>query len=294
MITKVSDIISRIELAFGNMLQALLDRSPAVLLAVVVLLAGWGLARLCRWVVRGLSLIGRAEAFSNRVGLAPLLGQLKVGSIGDLIGLLVFWAVMLGAVMLAADVLGMTPVIHGIERLFGYLPNLLAAVAVFTFGYWLSDKVRFVMTAMGEATGFGGAKAIGRILFVIILLFMSITALNVAGIDTSLITSNILIIVGSLFISFSIAYGFAAREILSNILSGYYNKDRLRAGQHVRIGTDEGVIERISGISVTIRNGDRLIHIPSSRLVSERIEVFEKLAHGPDADPVDRGEGVTH
>lgn len=277
MISQVSDIIARIELAFGNMLQTLLDRSPTVLLAIVVLLAGWGVARLSRWVVRRLSVIGRVESFSDRVGLAPLLVQLKVGSIGDLIGLLVFWAVMLGAVMLAADVLGMTPVINGIEKLFGYLPNLLAAVGVFTFGYWLGDKLRFVLTAMGEAMGFAGAKAIGRILFVIILLFMSITALNVAGIDTSLITSNILIIVGSLFISFSIAYGFAAREILSNILSGYYNKDRLHAGQHVRIGPDEGVVERISGISVTIRNGDRLIHIPSSRLVSERIEIFDQL-----------------
>ncbi len=286
MISQVSDIISRIELAFGNMLQTLLDRSPMVILAIVVLLAGWGLARLCRWVVRRLSVIGRVESFSDRVGLAPLLVQLKVGSIGDLIGLLVFWAVMLGAVMLAADVLGMTPVIHGIEKLFSYLPNLLAAVGVFTFGYWLGDKLRFVLTAMGEAMGFAGAKAIGRILFVIILLFMSITALNVAGIDTSLITSNILIIVGSLFISFSIAYGFAAREILSNILSGYYNKDRLSAGQHVRIGSDEGVVERISGISVTIRNGDRVIHIPSSRLVSERIEIFDALPHGA-------GDGVS-
>jgi small-conductance mechanosensitive channel len=277
MISQVSDMLARIELAFGNMVQTLLDRSPSVLLAILVLLLGWGLARLSRWVVRRLSVIGRLESFSERVGLTPLLVQLKVRSIGDLIGLLVFWAVILGAVMVAAEVLGMAPVIRGIERLFGYLPKLLAAVAVFTFGYWLGDKLRFVLTAMGEAMGFTGAKAIGRILFVVILLFMSITALNVAGIDTTLITSNILIIVASLFISFSIAYGFAARDILSNILSGYYNKDRLQAGQYVRIGADEGVVERISGISITIRNGERLIHIPSSRLVTERIEVIEKL-----------------
>ncbi len=289
MFSQASDMFARMEVAFGNMVATILDRSPSVILAVLVLVIGWAVARLCRWLMGRLSVIGRAEAFSDRIGLAPLLKQMKVGSVGDLIGRLVFWAVILGAVMLAADVLGMTPVINGIERLFSYLPRLLAAVAVFTFGYWLADKIRFVMTAMGEAMGFGGAKAIGRVLFVIILLFMSITALNVAGIDTSLITSNILIIVGSLFISFSIAYGFAARDILANILSGYYNKERLRAGQHVRIGEDEGVIEQITGISVTIRKGDRLIHLPSSRLVSERIEVLDPTTSGPP----DKGGNIT-
>ncbi|MDX9751461.1 MAG: mechanosensitive ion channel [Flavobacteriales bacterium] len=285
MFSQASHVLDRIEAAFSGTIAVIIDRSPTVFLAGVVLLAGWGLARLCRWVVGRLSLIGRAEAFSDRTGLAPLLAQLKIGSVGELIGRLVFWAVMLGAVMLAADVLGMTPVINGIERLCAYLPSLLAAVAVVIFGYWLGDKVRFVMTAMGEAMGFGGAKAIGRVLFVVILVFMTITALNVAGIDTSLITSNILIIVGSLFISFSIAYGFAARDILANILSGYYNKERLRAGQHVRIGEDEGVIERISGISVTLRNGDRLIHLPSKRLVTERIEVLDRQLKGATTEP---------
>lgn len=288
MISQASDMLTRIEQAFGNTLQMLVERSPSVILAIVVLLVGWGFARLCRWVVRRLSVIGRVEAFSQRVGLEPLLVQLKVGSVGNLIGLLVFWAVMLGSIMIAADVLGMSPVLHAIQSLFAYLPSLLAALAVFTFGYWLADKLRFVATAMGDAMGLAGGKAIGRILFVIIILFMSITALNVAGIDTSLITSNILIVVASLFISFSVAYGFAARDILANILSGYYNKDRLRAGQYIRIGSDEGVIERISGISVTIRNGDRLIHLPSSRLVSERIEVLDELPAAKDAEPTHR------
>lgn len=286
MLSQLSAVCARIDAAFSSTIATIVDRSPAVFLAVLVLLVGWLLARLCRWVVRRLSLIGRVEAFSERIGLSPLLQQLKIGSLGELVGRLVSWSVILGAVMLAAEILGMTPVIHAIERLFAYLPTLLAALAVFTFGYWLAEKVRFVLTTMGEAMGFGGAKALGRILFVIILVFLSITALNVAGIDTSLITSNILIIVGSLFISFSIAYGFAARDILANILSGYYNKERLRPGQRVRIGDDEGVIERISGISVTLRRGDRTIHLPSKRLVSERVEVIDDHA----ADPVETAD----
>ncbi|MCB0764585.1 MAG: mechanosensitive ion channel [Flavobacteriales bacterium] len=287
MLLKIRDLLSRIESALHRTLENLVEQLPLLLLAGTVILVGWGLARLLRWLVRRLTVIGRLEALSERLGLTPLLLRLKIKSVAHLIGGIVYWLAMLGTIMLAADVLGMQPVIRGLERMFAYLPSLIASLAVFIFGFWLADKARFVMGAMGEAMGLASGKAIGRILFVVILLFLTITALNVAGIDTSLITSNILIVVGSLFISFSIAYGFAARDILSNILSGYYNKDRLRPGQRIRIGDDEGIIVRISGISVTLRTRDRTVHLPSTRLVNERIEVLD------DASSLDEGNERT-
>ena len=107
------------------------------------------------------------------------------------------------------------------------------------------------------------------------MLFMSITALNVAGVDTTLITSNILIVFGGVLIAFAIAYGFAARDILTNILSSYYGKDRFQPGMRVRIGNDEGVVEKVDSINITLRTADRLVLIPTRALITERIEVVD-------------------
>ncbi|MBK7946953.1 MAG: mechanosensitive ion channel [Flavobacteriales bacterium] len=266
-------ILQRIEQAFSSTLAALIDRSPTLLLAGVVVLLGWLVARALRWLVTRLSAVGRLEALAERTGVLKVLKRAGMSSLGALLGAVTYWAVILGTVMLAAEVLGMTPVIEGIERVFAYMPSLLAALGVFLFGYWLADKARFVMGTMGEAMGVGGGKVIGRVLFVIILLFLTITALNVAGVDTTLITSNILIVVGSLFLAFSIAYGFAAKDILTNILSSYYGKDRFKPGMRVRIGADEGVSERIDGISITLRADGKQIIIPTAALIKDRIEV---------------------
>ncbi len=268
-------IIQRIEHAFTTTLAALIDRSPSLLLAGVVVLLGWVLARAVRWIVARMSAVGRLETLAERTGILKVLMRAGMSSLGALLGTIAYWAVMLGVVMLAAEVLGMTPVIEGIERVFAYLPTLLAALGVFIFGYWLADKARFVMGAMGEAMGIGGGRVIGRVLFIIILLFLTITALNVAGVDTTLITSNILIVVGSLFVAFSIAYGFAAKDILTNILSSYYGKDRFKPGMRVRIGNDEGIIERIDSISITLQAPGKAIIIPTASLVKDRIEVLE-------------------
>lgn len=280
MIMETLDLITnRIDHAFRSTLAALIDRSPSLLLAAVVLIVGWLLARLIRWFIIRMSVIGHLEGLAERVGLASILQRTGAGSVGRLLGAVAFWSIILGTIMLAAEVLGMQPVIDGIQRVFAYLPTLLASLGVFLFGFWLADKARFVMGTMSEAMGIGGGKVIGRILFIIILLFLSITALNVAGVDTTLITSNILIVVGSLFIAFSIAYGFAAREILANILSSYYGKDRFKPGMHVRIGADEGVIVGIDSIRVALRSGDKEILLPTSKLITERVEILN--AGGP-------------
>ena len=110
------------------------------------------------------------------------------------------------------------------------------------------------------------------------MLFMTITALNVAGVDTTLITSNILLVIGGVLLAFAIAYGFAAREILTNILSSYYGKDRFKTGMRIRVGNDEGIIERIDSISITLRVADKLVLLPTKQLVSERIEILEEPA----------------
>lgn len=271
-------IVQRVEHAFSATLAALIDRSPSLLLAAVVLLVGWLLARLVRWIITRMSAVGRLEALAERTGVGKVLRRGGMNGLGMLFGAIAFWGVILLTVMLAAEVLGMTPVIEGIERVFAYLPTLLAALSVFVFGYWLADKARFVMGAMGEAMGIGGGRVIGRVLFVVILLFLSITALNVAGVDTTLITSNILIVVGSLFVAFSIAYGFAAKEILANILSSYYGKDRFKPGMRIRINGEEGIIERIDSISITLRGPGKLVILPTSVLVKDRIEILDDSA----------------
>ncbi|MBK8707179.1 MAG: hypothetical protein IPN30_01600 [Flavobacteriales bacterium] len=43
----------------------------------------------------------------------------------------------------------------------------------------------------------------------------------------------------------------------------------------VRIGNDEGVIEKIDSVSIAIRTADRLVLIPTRQLVTERIEVLD-------------------
>ena len=45
-----------------------------------------------------------------------------------------------------------------------------------------------------------------------------------AGIETSLLESSFNLIIGGLVLAFAIGYGFASRDVLTNILSNFYSK----------------------------------------------------------------------
>ena len=260
--------------AFQNYLGGIIDGLPGIISGIIVLLIGWLLAKLLRMIVRRVAEQSGIDAVAERSGFATILGKVGVKKTSGLLGGIINAVVLLMFITAAADVMHMAGVTSAINRLFAYMPTLFTALAIFLAGLWGAEKVKTTVGTMMESVGLSGGKVIARVLFGIIVLFMTITALNVAGVDTSLITSNIILVMGAVLLAFCIAYGFAARDILTNILSSYYGKDRFKPGMHVRIGNDEGVIEKIDSISIAIRTSDRLVLLPTKQLISERIEVL--------------------
>ena len=270
----LTHLTDRVIHAFDAHLGVLLDALPGLLSGLLVLLVGWLIARVLRWTTgRLLKRLG-LDAAAEKSGLDRQLQRFGGLKLSKLIGLVVYWAVLLVFLLAAADVMGLETVTRGVEGFLAYLPTLLSALAIFVIGLVIAEKVKQGMSTLMSSVGIGGGKVVAQVLFGLVALFMTITALNVAGIDTTLITSNILIVIGGVLIAFGIAYGLAARGILTNILSSYYGRDRIKPGQRIRIGQDEGVVERIDSIAITLDTGDRKVMLPCSLLTTERIEVL--------------------
>ena len=100
--------------------------------------------------------------------------------------------------------------------------------------------------------------------------------MNKAGIDTEVITSNIALILGSILLTFALAYGFAARNLVTNMLSSYYGKGKFTEGQSVRIGKTSGVIEKIYSISIALITAEGREVIPSKILVEEQVAILSE------------------
>ena len=255
------------------------DVAPTILGAIAILIIGWLIAKLIRYLVKkGLKTI-RIDELSDKVGLTQILNQfnIKVKLSAFLAGFC-YWLVILLFIISASESLGFTVVSNEIGKLVSYFPQLLSALIILVVGVVAANMIKKAVLSATNSIGISGAKVIGNIVFYVLLIFIVITSLNQAGIDTSLITSNVVIIMGAVLLAFSIAYGFAARDILTNMLSSFYGKDRFRQGQTIKINDITGEVIKIDSIAITLlTDDDRKIIIPCKKLVSEEVEILKDI-----------------
>ncbi|WP_229315734.1 hypothetical protein [Larkinella humicola] len=67
----------------------------------------------------------------------------------------------------------------------------------------------------------------------------------------------------------------ASRDVMANILSSFYSKNRFYEGQIIRVGDTKGQIIRMDNTSLTLQTGATVTVIPLQSLQSQNVEVFD-------------------
>ncbi len=99
-----------------------------------------------------------------------------------------------------------------ISNLLRYLPDYLAHSTIYDW-YLYCNFVRKAIIGTFESFDLGNAKIIGNLVFYLIAILVTITALNQAGIDTDIITNNVTIILGAFLLAIALAFGFGLKKL---------------------------------------------------------------------------------
>lgn len=273
-LTHIKDSLSKSFTMFG---ESIANYVPLVISALVVLLVGWLFSKLIsKTILKALNAI-KFDALVAKIGLDKMLGKIKQGLSASLVlSKVIYWMLMLMFFMSAANVLGWDMLTNGIANFMGYLPTLGIALIIFIVGIFIAELIQNMIYTAANSIGISGAKAIANIVYYILFIFIAITALNQAGINTEVITSNVTLILGAILLAFALSYGFAARNLVSNMLSSYYGKGKFREGQEIQIGETRGVVEKIDSISVTLITDRGREVIPSKFLVEEQVTILKE------------------
>ena len=260
-----------------GMARAVLAVVPRVLAALVVLLIGWLIARL---LSRGLARLLQATGFnrlSDRIGATDLLKRANVTvRPSALLGRLVYYVLLLVVIITAADTVGWTAVSAEISKLLSYLPRLFSALVFFVVGFYIVTFIRDVVRGAASSLGISAGRIISSVIYYLLLLIITLTALEQGGVDTSIITSNLLLIVGSITLAGAISYGLASRDVLTNILAGFFTRRSVRVGQTIEVDGQRGRIIAMSGLSITLQvTPTETVILPSQLLITHPIRVIE-------------------
>lgn len=260
--------------SFGEMMQSFVQALPNILGAILILVVGWLFTKLIIFLLRKLLQVSKIEKFSDIIKEKKLLGKVNFSfQITDVIIGFVKWFLYLIILVVASDAMNWDIVSTEVSKLLMYLPVLFSSLALFMIGLYIANFVKRVIQGLFDSLDLRGSKIISSLVFYIILIIVTVTSLNQAGIETELITNNLTLVLGAFLATFVIAFGLGSREIIADLLKTFYLRKTYEVGQKIKLNDISGEIESIENLSMTIKTERGKVVIPVKEVIANQVEI---------------------
>jgi len=199
---------------------------PALIGALIILFAGYLLAKLVeRAIDRTLARLG-FNRWLERGGVLDAVertGWQRRPS--RMVANIVFWFLMFGVIILAANAVGLGGLTDVFSELVSYIPNVIAAVVIILVGVVLGEFVEgLIRASTGGIEGGPTLARVGRGGVILLAVFMSLQEL---GIATEIVVTAFAILFGAIALAMALAFGLGNRELAGEVTREWYQ--RLRA-----------------------------------------------------------------
>lgn len=199
---------------------------PRALIAILIVIVGWLLAKALRFaVVKAL----RAINFHVLTRRAGLDGFLRQGGgetdTTDVLGLLVYWLVILTALMIAFNSIGLSYVTDLVGRIVLFVPRVILAVVIVAFGAYFGRFIGRSVTVYFRNIGATDSELLGRLAMYAVVIFVLLIALDQLGVG-DLIRQSFLIILAAVAFALAIAFGLGGQKRAAEFLERFARRER--------------------------------------------------------------------
>jgi len=200
---------------------------PRLALAVIVLLVGWLLARFIRFaVIRGLRAIN-FHVLAERAGMDGFLRQGGVTTdTTAILGILVYWLVILAALVIAFNGLGLTYITELLGRIVAFLPRVIVAVVIVAFGTYFARFIGEAVTTYCRNVGIQDRDLLGRLARYAILAFVLVIALDQMSLGVDIVRESFLIVLAGVVLALALAFGLGGQRWAAGLLERWWRKDK--------------------------------------------------------------------
>jgi len=202
--------------AFATKITAFL---PALIGAIIIFVVGWIIARLVKAAVERLLKLVRFDKATEKTGVQ---GFLKKGDIAklpsEIIGVLVYWFIMIIVITATLDALGIPIVSDLFNSIFLYIPSVVAAIIVLILGFLLGTLLSAIVKTAASNAGLKNAEGLGKLALYAVVFFSAAIALIQLGIGEEIVASAFGLIFGAAALALALAFGLGGRDVAADYL----------------------------------------------------------------------------
>jgi hypothetical protein len=249
-----------------------MEAVPNILGAILILIIGWLVTKIIVLILRRILKFAKVDKATEIINSKNLFGKTNFKfNISTIILGFVKWIMFLVFLIVAAGIMNWQIVSQEVGNLLRYLPKLFSAIALFMIGLYIANFVKKAIKGLFDSFDLRGAKIISNVVFYIITIIITITALNQASIDTEIITNNLTVILGAFVAAIALAFGLGSRELVGDILRTSYARRNFEVGQNVSFKNISGTIERIENLKISIKTNEGTLVVPIKSLSDEEV-----------------------
>lgn len=268
-----AEITQQLKDTMVSTLNDAIQHLPNIAGALLLLVAGWLIARLVHLVT--IKLLDFLNRFLERVLTGRTRAVVRFSSgITRLVAGVLFWITLFIFTTAAMRIAGLTGIASWLEQIVVYLPSVMSGGIIILVGYILSSLVRDTVLAAAQTAELNEAELIARLAQAITFITALIIGMNQLGVDVSFLTIMLGVSTASLLIGFAIAFGLGAKTLVSNLIAAHYIRELLEPGQKIRIGDQEGTVLEVSSTTIIIDTAAGRTSIPTKRYQEETVTVL--------------------
>jgi small-conductance mechanosensitive channel len=249
---------------------------PQLLGGIVLVVVGYFVAKLLRLIAvrlaRGWDRLILRFAFGGKAADPEKASQSSVKWVGSA----VFWVTILVFLMAAANTLDLRMVTAGLERIFGYVPNLIVAALTLVVGFALGNMARNAVAAALRSGTPQQRELLPAGAKILTVGITGVIAAGQVGIDNTVLVTILTVIVGAALAGAALAFGLGARTLVSNLIGSRDMRRDCRVGEVVRIGSAEGKILQLGQTSAVLETEEGRLTVPGKLYHEQACLVVER------------------
>lgn len=262
--------------SFTQAFHQVIQLAPKVLVMVVVVVVGYIVARLVGQAMGKLSEKIGLETAAERSGLAQSMRHMGIKrNVSAIVGVIVFWLLMCVFVMAAFNILDLEKLSQAMQALVNYIPKVLVATVLVVIGLLVASFLRGLVATSADRLGISYAGQLASACYYVLALLTFMAAFDQLGINFKLLDNLIMIAFGGLAVGFGLSFGLGGRDVMAGILSGYYLRQRLQAGDHVEVAGLQGTVREIGPVATVVETDEAGFisrhTVPNAKMLNEAV-----------------------
>jgi flagellar biosynthesis protein FliQ len=196
---------------------------PKLALAIGVLIAGWLLAKFALFATDKAL---RAINFNVLTERAGLDGFLKQGGIESdttrILGLLVYWLVILAALIIGFNSMGLTYITGLLGQIVLFVPKVIVALLILAVGAYFARFVGNAVVTYCRNINIQDSDVLGKLAQYGIMTFVVLIALDQVNVGGDIVRQSFLIILAGVVFALSLAFGLGGKAAAADLIERWW------------------------------------------------------------------------